>query len=375
MQFSYEILPTPEGPAFLRRGSKATLAATDSIVFDCDGVLIDTRNSYDSAITFTADYLIRRMFNVELPWRSVSQSLIQGLRNTGMFNNDWDTVYAITLFVSSSLPSAYQANLSNGERETRARPMKMPASKARGVFKGASSLLGILEEAPAKGGDLSAAEAVWKVLPADSLGLSRRVREFLGYPGNPPASLLASFFDEVYHGGALYRKMYGLKPRYHSGPGLIERDRLIARPRDLAPLAAASNGRLAIATGRPRQAAEYSLGRLLSYFRLDASVFIGDGDIKPSPEAAAFRKPSGKSLLWAESRFHSKGLLYIGDSAEDLQMVKNARESADGLAFAGVYKTSYDPAKQLQFFKGEGAELILPSVRGMTRVMREVAAS
>jgi phosphoglycolate phosphatase-like HAD superfamily hydrolase len=122
-------------------------------------------------------------------------------------------------------------------------------------------------------------------------------------------------------------------------------------------------------------AAEYSLGRLMSYFRLDASVFIGDGDITPSPEAASFRKPSGKSLLLAESKFHSKNLLYVGDSAEDLEMVRNARKTAGGLAFAGVYKTSYEPAKQLQFFKREGAELILPSVRGMTRVMRKVAAS
>ena len=313
------------------------------------------------------------MFNVALPWKKLSLRLIQGLRNTGLFNNDWDTVYGITLFVSCSLPEPYRSVFPLDSAEGRARAERLTGPEAGGVFSKAQRLVGRLARSSASAKTESAPEAVWNSVPEDRMALCEQVKELLGYPGNPPSSLLASLFDEVYHGGPLYREMYGVEPRYNAGVGFIERDKVIVRRSDLGSLAAASHGRLAMLTGRPRKAAEYSLGRLISYFRLGASVFIGDGDVRPTPEAASFRKPSGKSLLWAREKLHSRRLVYVGDSAEDLQMVKNARKSADGLAFAGVYANSYEPSEQLRFFRREGAELILPSVREMPRVMREVA--
>ena len=345
----------------------------DSMVFDCDGVLIDTKGSYDAAITYTADSLIRRMFGVSLPWKENTGPLVQGLRNTGMFNNDWDVVYGLALYASCSLPAKYRNMRSIGSEGGRGeldRPSKGEASK---TFTGARLMVGRLARSSDAKVNRKAAEAVWKTIPKDELALCERVREYLGYPGNPPSSLLASLFDEVYHGGNLYRKMYGLEPRYHRGKGFIERDRVIIRKSDLDSLSEEVDGRLAVATGRPKLAAEYSLGKLISYFRLGASVFIGDGDIRPTPEAESFKKPSGKSLLWAKEKFGSKRLLYIGDSAEDLQMVTNARRSTDGFVFAGIYASSYEPAEQVSFFKREGAELILPSVRSMAMVMRGMA--
>ena len=95
------------------------------------------------------------------------------------------------------------------------------------IFKSARLMVGRLSSSSAVDESKTAAEAVWKSLRADELEFCERVRKFLGYPGNPPSSLLASLFDEAYHGGRLYRKMYGLEPRYHRGKGFIERDRLI----------------------------------------------------------------------------------------------------------------------------------------------------
>jgi phosphoglycolate phosphatase-like HAD superfamily hydrolase len=374
VQPSYERIVTPQGPAFASASSKDAIASLDSIVFDCDGVLIDTKESYDAAITFTLDSLIRRMFGVSLPWKGNTGLLVQGLRNTGMFNNDWDVVYGLALYASCSLPAKYRSRRPIGSEEGQGRLDRLSKGEVSSFFRSARLMVRRLARSLAVNDNRNAAEAVWKSLPADELDVCERARDYLGYPGNPPSSLLASLFDEVYHGGSLYRKMYGLEPRYHRGKGFIERDRLIISKSDLDSLSEGVDGRLAVATGRPKIAAEYSLGKLISYFRLGASVFIGDGDIRPTPEAASFKKPSGKSLLWAREKFGSKMLLYVGDSAEDLQMVTNARRSTDSFVFAGIYSSSYEPAEQVSYFKKEGAELILPTVRSMARVMRGVAS-
>jgi phosphoglycolate phosphatase-like HAD superfamily hydrolase len=250
----------------------------------------------------------------------------------------------------------------------------MPKNEAARALGCALKMVGSLPKEPSGRPLEPVVDVVWDSLPKNKLALCRKVKEYLGYPGNPPSSLLASLFDELYHGGELYREMYGAEPKYHAGLGLIEHDRILIRQSDLATLSTKAQGRLAISTGRPKLAAEYSLGGLVSYFRKDASVFIGDGDIHPTPEADSFRKPSGKSLLWAREKLRSNQLVYVGDSAEDFQMVENARKSTDGLAFAGVYGSSYSPSEQLRYFKRQGSELILPSVRALVRVMGEVSA-
>lgn len=319
--------------------------------------------------------LFHRMFNLTLPWKRSALPLIQGLRDTGHFNNDWDTTYAVCLYVVCFLPDSLASRFLLGRSERTRRPERLQEAEAARTFVKARRLVGGLARSLRCYKNESTAEAVWKSLPREKLELCERVKEYLSYPGNPPSSTLASIFDEIYHGGTLYREMYDAEPLYRRESGLIEQDRVIVSSSDLRYLSRLSQGRLAIVTGRPRRATEYSLGKLMSYFQQDASVFIGDGDIHPTPDAASFRKPGGKSLLWSRERLHSEKLLYVGDSAEDLQMVANAKKEADGLAFAGVYANSYEPRERLRFFKARGAELILPSVRAMTSVMKEVSVA
>jgi phosphoglycolate phosphatase-like HAD superfamily hydrolase len=372
LQPSYERIATQQGPAFLRKGAQDSIEAIDSIVFDCDGVLIDVRESYDCAIVTSVDWLIRRLFNLAIAWKGPSLRLIQEIRNTGLFNNDWDTVYAICLLTAGSLPDDLIVNFSTDGTKPGSRCEKLSGAEVARVFSKVRRMVDSLRNQSSESKSESAAEVVWDSLPENRIGLCKRVKEYLGYPGNPPSSLLATVFDEFYHGGTLYRDMYGAAPRYHKGPGFIERDQVVVRRSDLASLSEAVQGRLAMVTGRPRRAADYSMGELISYFDQGASVFIGDGDIRPTREAASFRKPSGKSLLFAREKLRSRKLVYVGDSAEDLQMVENARASSDGLAFVGIYASSYKPGEQLRFFRERRAELILPSVRALAGVMKEV---
>ncbi len=118
-------------------------------------------------------------------------------------------------------------------------------------------------------------------------------------------------------------------------------------------------------TGRPYVGTAHSLGKLMRYFDKDASLFIGDADIDLGLRAEydRMRKPSPEALVRAREKLPSETLLYVGDSAEDLMMVQNARRrGVDGLLFAGVYETSPVRADQASFFEREGSDVVAETV-------------
>ena len=369
MSDSYTRVTTPAGPVFLRRGSEV-ISKIDSIVFDCDGVLIDARNSYDRAIQETLDRITGEIFGIRITWKDRVREMIQSLRMTGGFNNDWDTTYALSLFAAVSLPSDLRGVAAAGS--VGKRPRAIGPSLSSEVASGVARLVGKFSRLPSRPGHNSVNRFVRDSLSADDRKLCNAVAEYEGYPGTPPTSRLASMFDEMYHGPELYREMYGAEPKYYEGRGYIEDDELLVNEQDVAFLSRRLGGRLALATGRPSGATWHSLGGLMSYFRSDASVFIGDADRGPRYRAKllAFKKPSGLSLIHARRRLRSKMLLYVGDSAEDVQMVRNARRSWRGMSFAGVYGTADSPDARRKFFMENGAELILPGVAALPGLIR-----
>src|SRR5437867_10897207 len=91
----------------------------------------------------------------------------------------------------------------------------------------------------------------------------------------------------MYGGPVLFKELYRVGPKYFAGTGLITRDRVLVTGTDLRRLSECLGDKLAIDTGRPRKAVEYSLGDRLSFFDLDASVFIGVGGIGRAREGVA----------------------------------------------------------------------------------------
>jgi phosphoglycolate phosphatase-like HAD superfamily hydrolase len=198
------------------------------------------------------------------------------------------------------------------------------------------------------------------------------LKEQLGYPGSPPNSLLASLFDEIYHGPVLFRRMYDVEARQYRGKGLIENERLLIKRRDLESSdRILGGGRLAIITGRPYLPTEHVLHEILDCFNPNASLYIGDID-RGRSELTAFRKPSGRGLTHARRALSSDMLLYVGDSAEDLEMVENARLEEEPVLSAGVYGTNVDRATHLKFLFERGTDLILPTARKITDLLRFV---
>lgn len=68
----------------------------DSLIFDCDGVLVDVGRSYRKAVQLTANYFLGQNL-IKLS----DINIIKGL--TG-YNNDWDTTYALIKLVQKKIP-------------------------------------------------------------------------------------------------------------------------------------------------------------------------------------------------------------------------------------------------------------------------------
>src|ERR687887_1684474 len=74
----------------------------DCALFDIDGVLVDTRKSYNTAISKTVDFVIKNVTGKSNLSGLVNQEIILKFRRTGGFNNDADTSYAISLAALSN---------------------------------------------------------------------------------------------------------------------------------------------------------------------------------------------------------------------------------------------------------------------------------
>ena len=65
----------------------------DSIIFDCDGVLIDITKSYDLAIIKTTRYVLENLAKINNSI-DVDFRIIDGFKSTGGFNDEVDLTYA-----------------------------------------------------------------------------------------------------------------------------------------------------------------------------------------------------------------------------------------------------------------------------------------
>lgn len=330
---------------YMRGSSKELLPKVDAVVFDCDGVLIDARRSYDATIRVVVETMVEEITGVKLRLENAVPRLISTVRRTGGFNSDWDTSYALTMFATVAL---------EGKKERR----------------GATEALMSIAESFGSSAEGRGQEAVDTFLEKEfpsMRGSLERARRHTGYPETPPEGRLTTVFDELYFGADLYRKVHGTAPGSGRERGLIELERPLVHARTLDLLSRRlGDSSMGIVTGRPFVGTQHSLGkRMMGYFDRDASIFIGDADVDPSlrPEYDRYRKPNPDALVRAKERLSSDVLLYVGDSAEDLLMVKKLKEQGErGYLFAGVYQTSPVQADQAAFFEREGSDMVLETV-------------
>ena len=161
-----------------------------------DGVLIDTRLSYNLAIKKTIKHILD-LLNGHRKIQSVSDSILLKMRRTGGFNNDTDTTYALIL---TSLVSGV-----TGTKELE------------------GFLFGTTNNIDA-GGIFSVERYLSRLYSRDTVD---KIKHKLSYPGPVGRSVVTTVFDEVFYGAELFKQRYGIRPRYYFGSGLIDNERVV----------------------------------------------------------------------------------------------------------------------------------------------------
>ena len=76
-----------EGEAYVKKSIVKLLMSIDTVIFDCDGTLIDIRDSYDRAISETVGYILEKFTGRSFPKETITDEIIFLFRKSGGFNN------------------------------------------------------------------------------------------------------------------------------------------------------------------------------------------------------------------------------------------------------------------------------------------------
>ena len=366
----YRKLETRNGAAYVKKGIEQALAQVDTVIFDCDGVLIDTKKSYDKAVLHTAGRLTSTILGLTSD-DLYSREDIYALRGTGGFNNDWDITYALV---------SYTVSLNQTERtEKILREVSKHDLYDRLEYISTQTTENVEYQRP----DIAAFAGQLNSTGLRSLedlykrsGLTDFISALDGvlvYPGGVGESLVTTLFEEMFCGADLYRQIYGSTPAYLvEEKGFIENEKLIVKSATLKQLSRLTEERLGIASGSLKAQAEYILNPVLEYFRPEACIWMDNVDEEEKRTGRRdLHKPSPYSLLEAAAPLKSNRVLYVGDTRADLIMARNAADEID-VIFTGVYADAVEPEDVKTDFMEAGADLVTPSVNELTEVLEEV---
>ena len=324
----------------------------DYIIFDIDGVLIDVKKSYNEAIKNTVQFVVRNLIKKDLK-DLITDQIILKFRQTGGFNNDTDTSYAIILALLS-----YQ-DLQNANLE--------------------KFLIDVADHADETGID-SVEKYIKKLTPNKTfpnyLKNIDKILDYLNYPGKVGDSIVSTVFDEFFYGQELFLKRYKIKSKYYFGKPLIENDRIVITDNTVRKLIERFNDKIAMVSGRSKIAAAYALDNKFYLLNEKNSIFLEDEDRK-------FAKPNPYGLKRVINKINTRNdILYCGDSVEDLIMArraeeelnqKNSNKTKTNIVFCGIYGCSSNKDELISKFMEKKADIIIKSVNDLPYILNKVS--
>ena len=299
----------------------------DSIIFDCDGVLIDVTKSYDTTINKTVSYVLKEIADITVDTPLTNEILLK-FKSTGGFNDEIDITYSGTLCYIAA-------------KKLNKNPTEL--------------ILEVLDNA-----DESGIAYIEDFLNKIDVNISD-IKSRLGYPSADKNDLIHATFDQLFFGPELYSKIFQKKSKF-TEMGLIENDDIIVTSELIEGLKKKFNNKIAIVTGRGFNAISSSLKEILSQFNVENSVFLED-------EPRDLAKPNPQSLIRAMKGLDSKNCLYVGDSMEDMMLAQKTSELGFKATFCGIYGSGKLPEMRKKLFTERGVSLILESINQLPDIL------
>jgi len=279
----------------------------DVVVLDIDGVLVDVSDSYRRAIVETVE---------RVHGGTVDREAVQGFKEAGGFNNDWELTDAVALYV---------------------------LARAEGMSRSVGSFTSAIEGA---GGGLSGARTV----VSEALTPAARERVLTAWDGKRHRAV----FQQLYLGRKLYRDLEDEEPSLDTDTrGYIHDERVIVESETLAAL----DCPLGVLTGRPATEAEIALDRVgLDVPETHRFTMDDPAGGKPDPDA----------LVMLADRFDADSLAFVGDTLDDVRTAINANTSDERVYHGvGVLTGGLSGDTGRRKFEQVGASVVLDSVNDL----------
>jgi len=302
----------------------------DSIIFDCDGVLVDIRNSYDNAINKTISAIMKELFDDEVG-DVVTSKIHFGLKAVGGFNDEVAVVYAIVMTLVAS-------------------------KKSKIIFE--KLIIDVINNANESG-----INSIDNYFINQNIDL-KEIKSKLDYENSRKVSYIHKTFNQLFYGPLLYEEIFNEKSQFSQSP-LIDLDNIILDDNLMSKLKNRFGTKISTVTGRGNFAFSYSMKNYLDNFDIKNSVFLEDHPLR-------LAKPNPESLIESISGINSKCSLYIGDSMEDLMMVEKCKEHGYDVSFCGIYGSSDEPELKYELFQKNNASFILESIKELPKALNLV---
>ena len=303
----------------------------DSIIFDCDGVLIDVTKSYDTTINKTISYVLKEIADVTVD-NPLTNEILLKFKSTGGFNDEIDITYSgVLCYIAAK---------------------KLNKNPTELIF----DILGNADDS-----GIVYIEDFLNKIDVDISNIKSR----LDYPSVDKNDLIHATFEQLYLGPELYSKIFQKDSKF-SERGFIENDKVIVTSELIETLKRKFNDKVAIVTGRGFNAISSSLKELLNQFNVENSVFLED-------ESRDLAKPNPNSLIRAMKGLDSKNCLYVGDSMEDMMLTQKASELGFQATFCGIYGSSKLPEMKKKMFVEQNVTLILETINKLPDILRKKA--
>lgn len=295
----------------------------DTIFFDVDGVLIQTISSFHATDIAVAEYVTSTIHGLQWDQHEgqalVTIADVDAFKQAGGFNNDWDMCYLLASLSTARL------------REWRATPLA-----ERSIHEWAAQA----REAHLRGhGGRAWVEAT---IPASA----RMDYQEIG-----------DLYHEIYWGADGFRRWFGQEPHYlPDAPGFVQTEEMLFAADFPARLRQAGIQHLGMITGRVGPEVTSALERMEAYCGERWWEVVVPADICP--------KPDPRALRMAIDAVHAQGGLYIGDTADDYDLVRLYRANQQENEPDFIAAMLVQPA-EVELYKGRGADMIVRSVEAL----------
>ncbi len=304
----------------------------DTLIFDIDGVLIDTRFSYSDSIRIALDIYLKDIYGFSGPDKFFPYEQVELFKLTGGFNNEWNILKAVAIFF---IAKSIKYNTKDLEKLMSKPPdLVLVLERLREMGGGFERFLRLLED---------------EGLPVDKVSYDEELIEKIGMES---------------YAGKYTKILYGFEPKYFKDDGVIEKEKPLMRE-DLIDVV--KRYKIGVLTGRLKEEVDIIKPKIKLFDLISDEYILTNSEIPDKPD------PRGLEIL--KERLDFKMAVFIGDTMDDYRVTENYNKRAgrkEVLSCMVLSRgTESDAGIRFETYKKIGASFVFPSVNEFLEYLRD----